>query len=142
MFSSVFSSGFTRYIRNVTSFEISLYSSLEESQTHWGSENNHFNTRTVPSPLCKSRVLLKRILFLSPLSLQLDSMTFKSLIGFLYASKASEVDGFNMYEVGFEWSGELCAPIRLALNWQTFEIQKVKGRIRIYGACVVRSLGW
>lgn len=46
-----------------------------------------------------------------------------------------------MYEVEFELSGQLCSPIRLALNWQTYENQKVKGRRRRYGAYVVRSRG-
>jgi hypothetical protein len=48
-FSLVFSSGFTRYIRNMTSFEISLHSSLEESQTHW--EARTIILKFVNSPL-------------------------------------------------------------------------------------------
>ena len=73
-------------------------------------------------------------MFLYPLSLQLDSMTFKSLVVFLYASRASKVDGFIMYEVEFERSGEFCAPIRLALNWQTFENLK---KSRVGDECMV-----
>lgn len=73
--------------------------------------------------------------------LQLDSMTLKSLIVSLYASRVSKVGGISMYEVEFELSGELSAPIKLPLNWQTSGNQKVKGRKRLYGVCVVRLRG-